>query len=330
MSDAVSIQSLRTTWPADVEAEDLLRALLRLVRVRRELDPARLAAPAGEHLRLDDDGAAEHLGGLPRLAGSRREPPLRDGDPDPPEELLALVLVEVHPAREAIEDTPPPGAPPPGPRRVCEHGRMQRPVAVLVALGAAPARRGLRISARPPGHPPRRAARRPPSSHGTSAPPRHGPGARLPGASLRGDGAAAGRRTSRSRTGPASPGSSARIPSRSSSRSGSCCSRRDEMGELEQRNRNARPSGTPRGADGSSRSSRPGWTRCEWRGTISAPGHARRRPLGPRRLRPACRSRRPAGRRAQRVHLDHRPHLPAARAALTSGAMTVSSANARR
>ena len=90
--------------PPDVEPEDLLRALLRLVRVRGELDPARLAAPAGEDLGLDDDGAAEHLRRLARLAGGRREAPVGDRDPDAPEELLALIFVEIHAAREAIEE----------------------------------------------------------------------------------------------------------------------------------------------------------------------------------------------------------------------------------
>ena len=98
MSEALSIQSLRDDVAADVEPEDLPRPLLGLVRVGGELDPAGLPAPAGEHLRLDDDGAAEHLGRLPRLArassravrptrGSRRAgrapcPGTRRGPPD--------------------------------------------------------------------------------------------------------------------------------------------------------------------------------------------------------------------------------------------------------
>ena len=47
---------------ADVEAEDLARLLLGVRRVVGELDAAGLAAAAGQHLRLDDDGAAELLG----------------------------------------------------------------------------------------------------------------------------------------------------------------------------------------------------------------------------------------------------------------------------
>ena len=80
----------------DVEAEDVARLRLGVGRIVGELDAAGLAAPAGQHLRLDDDGAAELLGRLARLLGSRGEAPFGDGDPDPAEEILALVLVEVH------------------------------------------------------------------------------------------------------------------------------------------------------------------------------------------------------------------------------------------
>ena len=80
----------------DVEPDDVLRVLLGLVRVAGELDPACLAAPAGEDLGLDDDRAAEHLRRLPRLPRRRCQPTLADRDPDAPKELLALVLVEVH------------------------------------------------------------------------------------------------------------------------------------------------------------------------------------------------------------------------------------------
>ena len=81
---------------ADVEPEDLLGLLPRVVGILGELDPAGLAAAAGEDLRLDDDLAADLLGGCARLVGRRRESPLRYGDPEALEELLALVLVEVH------------------------------------------------------------------------------------------------------------------------------------------------------------------------------------------------------------------------------------------
>ena len=62
----------------------------------RELDPAGLAAAAGQHLRLHDDLAAELLRGRARLLGRRGEPPLGDRDPEAREELLALILVEIH------------------------------------------------------------------------------------------------------------------------------------------------------------------------------------------------------------------------------------------
>ena len=80
----------------DVEAENLLGLALGIVGVVRELHSARLAAPAGQHLRLDDDLAAELLGGGPRLGRGRREPAFGDGDSEAPEQLLALVLVEIH------------------------------------------------------------------------------------------------------------------------------------------------------------------------------------------------------------------------------------------
>src|SRR5262249_14144906 len=49
-----------------------------------------------QDLRLHDDLAAELLGGGARLLGRRREASLGHGDAEAPEELLALVLVEVH------------------------------------------------------------------------------------------------------------------------------------------------------------------------------------------------------------------------------------------
>ena len=80
----------------DVEPEDAARLLLGVGRVVGELDAARLAAAAGEHLRLDDDRAAERRrrgAGLLRRDG---EPAVGDRDADAAEELLALVLVEIH------------------------------------------------------------------------------------------------------------------------------------------------------------------------------------------------------------------------------------------
>ena len=86
----------------DVEPEDVTGELLRLVRVLRELDAAGLAAPAGQHLRLDDDGASELLGGGASLGGRQRDAALGDGDAVAGEQFLALVLVEVHAVRFLI------------------------------------------------------------------------------------------------------------------------------------------------------------------------------------------------------------------------------------
>ena len=80
----------------DVEAEDVAGLRLGVGGIVGELDAARLAAAAGQNLSLDDDRPAELLGRGARLFGRRREPALRDGDAEAREELLALVLVEIH------------------------------------------------------------------------------------------------------------------------------------------------------------------------------------------------------------------------------------------
>ena len=77
---------------ADVHAEDVLSVLLRLLAAVRELDPARLAAPADQHLRLDDARVAERLGGLDGLLHGGGGPPLGHGDAVLGEKLLSLVL----------------------------------------------------------------------------------------------------------------------------------------------------------------------------------------------------------------------------------------------
>ena len=81
---------------ADVEPDDVPRLLLRVRGILGELDAAGLAAAARQHLSLDDDRAAELLGSRARLLRGRREPPLGDRDSELLEELLALVLVEIH------------------------------------------------------------------------------------------------------------------------------------------------------------------------------------------------------------------------------------------
>src|SRR5207237_2444155 len=82
--------------PTDVEPEDVARLRLGIRRILGELDAAGLAAPPGEHLRLDDDRAAQLLGGLARVLRRGGETSVGDRDPDPREEILALVFVEVH------------------------------------------------------------------------------------------------------------------------------------------------------------------------------------------------------------------------------------------
>src|SRR4051794_13410100 len=80
----------------DVHAEDRLRLLLRLRGIGRELDAAGLPAAADQHLGLHDDRAAELLSCGPGLGRRGGDGALRDRDPVAREELLALVLVEVH------------------------------------------------------------------------------------------------------------------------------------------------------------------------------------------------------------------------------------------
>src|SRR4029079_17671239 len=80
----------------DVEAEDVARLLLGVVRVLGQLHAAGLSASAGQHLRLDDDLASDLLGNRARLRRRGREPSLRHRNAEAREELLALVLVQVH------------------------------------------------------------------------------------------------------------------------------------------------------------------------------------------------------------------------------------------
>ena len=80
----------------DVEPEDRFGLALSVFRAVRELDAAGLPSAACQHLRLDDDLAAELLGGGARLGRRGGEPTLGDRDAEAAEELLALVLVEIH------------------------------------------------------------------------------------------------------------------------------------------------------------------------------------------------------------------------------------------
>ena len=80
----------------DVHAQDVERVRADGVGVGRELDAARLAAPAHVHLRLDDDGVADAVGGLDRLLDGEDGVTRRHRDAVLREQLLALVLEEVH------------------------------------------------------------------------------------------------------------------------------------------------------------------------------------------------------------------------------------------
>jgi hypothetical protein len=80
----------------DVEPEDVARLRLGAGGIVGELHAAGLSPAAGQHLRLDDDGAAELLRRRARFLRSGGKAPVGDRDPDAAEEILALVLVEVH------------------------------------------------------------------------------------------------------------------------------------------------------------------------------------------------------------------------------------------
>src|SRR6266511_5595924 len=81
---------------ADVEPEDVARLLLGVGGVLGKLYAAGLAATSGEDLGLDDDRTAERRrGGAGFLRGDGKTS-VGDRDADAPEELLPLVLVEIH------------------------------------------------------------------------------------------------------------------------------------------------------------------------------------------------------------------------------------------
>jgi hypothetical protein len=85
----------------EVHAQDLRRRLARGRGALDHLDPASLAAPAGMDLSLDDHHLAaglgdERLGGGLRLVRAERRVSLRDGDTEALEDLLGLILVDLH------------------------------------------------------------------------------------------------------------------------------------------------------------------------------------------------------------------------------------------
>ncbi len=70
--------------------------LARLALVRRELDAARLTAPADQHLRLDHDRIANRVGRPDSILDARDG--LTGGNPQSVagEQLLALILQQIH------------------------------------------------------------------------------------------------------------------------------------------------------------------------------------------------------------------------------------------
>ncbi len=91
----------------DVQAENRLGVLRSLVGRVGELDATGFPTAAGQHLGLDDDLSADLLGRGARLVRGLRDPSLGDGDAEPLEELLALVLVEVHRRGDSSGEGPP-------------------------------------------------------------------------------------------------------------------------------------------------------------------------------------------------------------------------------
>jgi hypothetical protein len=80
----------------DVQAEDRRRLLRGLVGVGRQLDAAGLAPAPGLDLGLHHHGGADPAGGDPRLLGGVGHLPRQHGYAVRGEELLRLVLVQVH------------------------------------------------------------------------------------------------------------------------------------------------------------------------------------------------------------------------------------------
>src|SRR5207248_8472412 len=78
------------------EAQDVARLLLCVSRALGELDAAGLAATARQHLRLHDHGPAERRRRGTGLLRGHREPAFGDRNAHAAEELLALVLVQIH------------------------------------------------------------------------------------------------------------------------------------------------------------------------------------------------------------------------------------------
>ncbi len=80
----------------DVEAEDRLRGLVRLVGCLGDLDASGLAATTGLDLSLDDDDTADLLGSRFHLLRSVRDDTGENRHPVLLEKVSCLVLVEIH------------------------------------------------------------------------------------------------------------------------------------------------------------------------------------------------------------------------------------------
>ena len=82
--------------PLDVHAEDGVGLRLRVIGSVCEFHTAGLASSADLHLSLDDDGSANLEGCLARCRAGRADLTRGDRNLMRAEELLGLVLVQVH------------------------------------------------------------------------------------------------------------------------------------------------------------------------------------------------------------------------------------------
>jgi hypothetical protein len=95
MSEACSIHSV------NVHPEDVAGVLARLALVGRQLHAAGLASPADQHLRLDHHRIANLTGCVHRGLDARHCQALGHPQSVTGEQLLALVLQQVHAARDS-------------------------------------------------------------------------------------------------------------------------------------------------------------------------------------------------------------------------------------
>src|SRR3979409_579109 len=98
MSDACSIQSVRTTWPRmsrprislarSAASSGVAASLMTPALPRPPPATSAWAAAAAQARRFDDAGPADLGGRRPRLLGRERDAPVRGGDAEAREELL--------------------------------------------------------------------------------------------------------------------------------------------------------------------------------------------------------------------------------------------------